>query len=180
MHLNKQGLTALVVLWQNSKRQGKIRKNIQWWGWEQHLEIIYSNPPSRAGSPRAGLLRITTRWVQNLLREEDSTTCLGSPFQHLHRKEDFLHVQVELPVFWCVPIAPCPTSGHHNWHINQSHQSINYFKVFLRPFAGTKGPAFSPDDLVCHSQQRREIRKRRRSTCQRKTDSMKQSNKYQC
>ena len=32
---------------------------------------------------------------------------------HPQSKEVFSHVQMELPVFQFVPIAPCPVAGHH-------------------------------------------------------------------
>ena len=31
---------------------------------------------------------------------------------HLHSKEVFPHIQMELPVFQSVNVAPCPVSGH--------------------------------------------------------------------
>lgn len=52
---------------------------------------------------------LLSKWFLNISREGQSPTSLV--LSHLHSKD--LHIQVELPVHWFLPIASSPIVCHH-------------------------------------------------------------------
>jgi len=78
-------------------------------GWKGPLWVIWSNPPAKAGSPRAGSTAPRPGGVLNISREGESTTSLGSlgqGFVTLRGKKFFLVFR------WNFLCSSCPLSCH--------------------------------------------------------------------
>ncbi|PKU44774.1 hypothetical protein llap_4915 [Limosa lapponica baueri] len=84
--------------------------------WKGPLDIILSNPPppKQVHLEQAGLEHIQEGF--EYLQRRRLRTLSGQPVPalcHPQSKEVFPHVQMELPVFQLVSVAPCPVTKHH-------------------------------------------------------------------
>ena len=97
-------------------------------GWKGPLWIIYSNPPAKAGSPKAGCKGPCPGgfWMS----PERIHNPPGQPvpvLSHPQSEEVLPAVQMELPMLQFVPVAPCPVTEHH-WK-----ESSNYTLMLAVP-----------------------------------------------
>lgn len=118
---------------ENSKKKKTSNRMLQICSdWKGPLEVIWSKPPTQAGSLRAGCPRLSS-YVSNLSKNGDPTTSLDNffkVFDHLHSKErGFFYVHMEFHVFWFASIASRPTSGHY-W-LPLPHSLTSGIYIFL-------------------------------------------------
>lgn len=72
-------------------------------------------PPYSSRAPQSMLLRITSRWLFNISREEDTTTSLGNLFSFLSPSQERSSSSYlsELSVHWFLSIASCTVAWQH-------------------------------------------------------------------
>lgn len=134
-----------------------IYLNIEHWksqnhmGWKGPIDIIKSNPLVKR-VPYCRWHRTVCWWVLNISREGDITASMGSLSQCCppQNKGVLPCVWTELPVFQCVPIAPCPIVAHlQNVCPHQLDScTLDTYKQWGDPLSALSSPDWSIPGLL--------------------------------